>query len=478
MSFISIAFAIFFTGVFILYWSLKDKPVVWQNLLLLTAGYIFYAWWDYRFLSLLLISTTIDYIAGLKMSQTEDANRRKIYLSASLIVNLGILGFFKYFNFFTESFADFLTGIGVKVSFSTLNIILPIGISFYTFKTLSYTIGIYRRKHPPESNFINYALFVSFFPQLLAGPIERPVNLLPQIGSRRKLEVERIKDGLRQILWGVFKKAVIADNLARFVDTAFGDYQNQGGAVLITGVFFFAIQVYCDFSGYSDIAIGIARMLGFTSMRNFANPYFSRDAGEFWRRWHISLSTWFRDYIFYPLGGAMGNKFKQIRNVLITFTVSGLWHGAGWNFIFWGFLNGAYFLPVIITGKQVVSSRTAGEGRIFPTMKEFLQIASTFIMMLFAWIFFRAESLASAFSYISTIFVNDFLIKQIKPAHNFHLFLCILLLTVEWFQRRKTHGLEISKLPLKLRWIIYIVVTLSIIILGNFNKVEFLYFQF
>jgi len=323
MLFNSIEFAIFLPIVFILYWFVTNRDLRVQNLLLLVASYVFYGWWDYRFLSLIVFSSIVDYSIGLQMSKTDAQNKRKLLLFASLCVNLGLLGFFKYYNFFIDSFVDAFTFFGHSINPDRLNIILPVGISFYTFQTLSYTIDVYKRKLEPTKDILSFFAFVSFFPQLVAGPIERATNL----------------DGMRQILWGLFKKVAIADNCAVFVNLIFANSADHSGSTLFIGAILFAFQIYCDFSGYSDIAIGTARLFGFNLMKNFAFPYFSRDIAEFWRRWHISLSTWFRDYLYIPLGGSRGSNYVKIRNTFIIFIVSGFWHGANWTFIVWGFLN-------------------------------------------------------------------------------------------------------------------------------------------
>ena len=478
MLFNSIAFAIFLPTVFLLYWRLQNKKRSYQNLLILAASYIFYGWWDYRFLSLILISSLTDYIVGIKMGRTDDRTLRKYLLILSLTVNLGILGFFKYYGFFIDSFAEMLAGFGMQPNISSLRIILPVGISFYTFQTLSYTIDIYKRQIPSTNNILDFFAFVSFFPQLVAGPIERAKNLLPQFHRKRSFDVDQMKDGLRQMLWGFFKKVVIADNLARYVDYAFNDYHNQGSAILILGVFFFAIQIYCDFSGYSDIAIGTARLFGFNLMRNFAFPYFSRDIGEFWRRWHISLSSWFRDYVYIPLGGSRAGKVRRIFNIVVTFTVSGLWHGANWTFVAWGFLNGIYYIPLMLAGKQKQHTGNAAEGKILPGLKEFLAITLTFCLTLMAWVFFRAASIGDAFGYLNAIVTNGFHAKQIMPYHTFSLVLCLILLTVEWFQRDKQHALVFERLSRKARWAIYYALATIVLLSGNFGEVEFIYFQF
>lgn len=337
MLFNSIEFLIFLPSVFILYWFVFNKNLKLQNTLILISSYLFYGWWDYRFLCLIFVSTIVDYFAGINISNQNSNHKRKLFLWFSIVFNLGILGFFKYYNFFIDSWLELLSSFGYEIkSIYTLNIILPVGISFYTFQTMSYTIDIYRGQLKPTRDFISFASFVSFFPQLVAGPIERAKNLLPQILGRREFQYKQGIQGLRLILWGMFKKVVIADSLAPTVNKIFRDYELLDGGILWLGLIYFAIQIYCDFSGYSDIAIGISKLFGFNLMTNFKFPYFSRNIAEFWRRWHISLSSWFRDYLYIPLGGSKNGKSKSLRNIFTIFLVSGLWHGANWTFIFWG----------------------------------------------------------------------------------------------------------------------------------------------
>ena len=351
MLFNSLEFLLFLPIVFLLYWFVFKK-ITTQNILILVSSYVFYGWWDWRFLSLILISTLIDYTIGLQLRKTSNLQRRKLLLSFSLVFNLGMLGFFKYYNFFVDSWIEAWSNIGVTMHASSLNIILPVGISFYTFQTLSYTIDIYRKKLEPTKDFIAFASFVSFFPQLVAGPIERATNLLPQFYKKRTFNYDYAVSGMKLILWGLVKKVVIADSCAILVNKIFANYQDESGLALCMGAIYFAFQIYCDFSGYSDIAIGTSRLFGFKLMRNFNYPYFSRDIAEFWRRWHISLSTWFRDYLYIPLGGSRGNKWFQLRNVFAIFLVSGFWHGANWTFIVWGGLNALFFIPLLLTNKN------------------------------------------------------------------------------------------------------------------------------
>jgi alginate O-acetyltransferase complex protein AlgI len=387
-----------------LYWFAFNKKIRIQNILLLAASYIFYGWWDYRFLALIAFSSVLDYIVGLELSKSEGKIKRKLLLMASLTVNLGFLTFFKYFNFFAESFTEAFTLLGQPFSLSRLEIILPVGISFYTFQTLSYTIDVYKKKLSAVRDPVAFLSYVSFFPQLVAGPIERATNLLPQFLKKRVFDYAKSIDGMRQILWGLFKKIVIADNCAVYVNDIFSNHADYNGSTLLLGGVLFAFQIYGDFSGYSDIAIGTSRLFGFDLMKNFAFPYFSRDIAEFWRRWHISLSTWFRDYLYIPLGGSRGGKLMNLRNVFVIFLVSGFWHGANWTFILWGGLNALYFLPLMWGNRHRTNINTVAQGKLLPAFREFVQMGSTFFLTVLAWIIFRADNLSHALSYYKKLF--------------------------------------------------------------------------
>jgi len=402
MLFNSLSFAIFLPIVFVLYWLTKARRK--QNILLMIASYYFYACWDWRFLFLLAFSTFLDYYTGLKIEKSQKKSSKKFWFWLSVGVNLGFLGFFKYYNFFAESFAELFAGFGFQINPWVLKIILPVGISFYTFHGLSYVIDIYKERIKAEKSWIDYALFVSFFPLLVAGPIERATHLLPQIKRERNFSYSNAVDGLRQILWGLFKKMVVADNCAYYANMIFNDYHNYTGVTLIFGAVLFAFQIYGDFSGYSDIALGTARLFGFDLLRNFSYPYFSRDIAEFWRRWHISLSSWFRDYLYIPLGGSKGGNWMRIRNTFIIFIVSGFWHGANWTFIIWGFLNALFIMPSIILKTNRNNLNIVAEGRLFPNFREIIQLIITFSLACFAWIFFRSASVTDAFSYIGRLF--------------------------------------------------------------------------
>ncbi len=479
MLFNSLDFAIFLPLVFILYWFVFKKTGL-QNLLIFAASYFFYGWWDWRFLSLILFSTIIDFSIGIALRKEEKKKRRLLFLWLSIIVNLGFLGFFKYYNFFLDNFISAFSIFGMELSASSLNIVLPVGISFYTFQTLSYTIDVYKGKLEPCTDFIAFGAFVSFFPQLVAGPIERATNLLPQFYKKRSFNYSLAVDGLRQILWGLFKKVVIADNCAEYANLIFNNADNYSGSTLLLGAFFFTFQIYGDFSGYSDIAIGTSRLFGFNLMRNFSFPYFSRDIAEFWRRWHISLSTWFRDYLYIPLGGSKGGTPMKIRNTFIIFLVSGFWHGANWTFIAWGALNALYFLPLLLSGKNRQNLGMVAEGKIFPNPREIFHMSSTFLLTVLAWVFFRASSIDKALTYLKEIFSTSlFTVPEEFPMVIISLIL--LFVVVEWLQREQQHALEnlernhLIKKPL--RWGFYIGIILIIFTFGG-SQQEFIYFQF
>lgn len=480
MLFNSLDFAIFFPLVFILYWFVANTSIKIQNLVLLFASYIFYGWWDWRFLSLLLFSTTVDYIVGIKLATEERKKVRKLLLLASIVTNLGLLGFFKYYNFFLDNFVEAFTFLGVPINGRGLNVILPVGISFYTFQTLSYSIDVYRRKMQPTRDLIAFAAYVTFFPQLVAGPIERAINLLPQFFIERKFQYIKAVDGLRQILWGLFKKIVIADNSAEFANAIFNNSADHSGSTLVLGTFFFAIQIYGDFSGYSDIAIGTARLFGFNLMRNFAFPYFSRDIAEFWRRWHISLSTWFRDYLYIPLGGSKGSLWMKVRNTFIIFLVSGFWHGANWTFIVWGALNALYFLPLLLMKRNRENIGTIAEGRLFPSIKDFSHMMATFLLTMFAWIFFRAENVSHAFDIIDTIFSTSlFYLPDVSRRAFLVLAFIALFLMIEWNGRENQYALESlnMKFSKPARWAIYYSLVVVIFVFAGRGQ-TFIYFQF
>ena len=471
MLFNSFEFAFFLPIVFALYWFVAHRSLKLQNFLVLLASYVFYGWWDWRFLSLIALSTLLDYTAGLQIHQSQSQNKRKFWLGVSLLFNLGMLGFFKYWNFFVQSWIDAWAGLGVEMSGYSLGIILPVGISFYTFQTLSYTIDVYRKNLEPTKDFIAFSAFVSFFPQLVAGPIERATNLLPQFYKKRNFSYELGMDGMKQIVWGLAKKVIIADNCAVLVNDIFANYETLPASALVLGAVYFAFQIYADFSGYSDIAIGTGKLFGFELMTNFRYPYFSRDIAEFWRRWHISLSTWFRDYLYIPLGGSRGGNSMRLRNTMIIFVVSGFWHGANWTFVIWGALNALFFLPLLLGGNNRRNLDTVAEGSMFPSLQEFMQVLLTFLLTCFAWIFFRAANITEAIDYI--IKLVDPSLFSIPFGHLKYLPYIFVLVAIEWVYRTEDYPLKTMNYNIAI-----IVFAILIFVFGNFNLTEFIYFQF
>lgn len=477
MLFNSVEFIIFFPIVFLFYWLLKKA--LYQNVLLTIASYVFYGWWDWRFLCLIAFSSSLDYFLALKINHSDNQRTRKLLLAISIVANIGILGFFKYFNFFIDSFSQLLSSFNLSTNYSSLNIILPVGISFYTFQTLSYTIDIYRKKMPAVINPITFFTYVSFFPQLVAGPIERATNLIPQFIRKRSFSSELATDGLRQILWGLFKKVVIADNCAPLVTQIFESPSATHSGILILGAILFALQIYGDFSGYSDIAIGSSKLLGIKLMTNFRCPYFSQNISEFWQRWHISLSSWFRDYVYIPLGGNRHGKLITTRNMTIVFLLSGLWHGANWTFIAWGAIHALLYIPIVLIIKPVEKSRLKIKSKwriIFNTILTFSAVCIT-------WVFFRAETFTHALQYFAHIFEgsnapNSQLIYFLKNSAKTTLIMIIIMMTIEWFQRHKEHSLEISNIKHPaIRYLIYYLL-IYVIWKHAGEQQDFIYFQF
>ncbi len=471
MLFGSIDYAIFLVLVFIVYWFFLKKNTKAQNIFLLIVSYIFYGWWDWRFLFLLVLSTCIDYFFGLIVYKAK--KRKKLYLTLSILNNLLVLGFFKYYNFFIDSLHAAFLKIGFDFNPPLLQILLPVGISFYTFHGMSYVFDIYRDKTVPTKKFVDYSVFVCFFPLLVAGPIERATHLLPQVKKRRKFNYENAKAGLKQILWGLFKKIVIADTCAIYVNEVFSNYHILPSSILIIGAIYFAFQIYGDFSGYSDIALGSARLLGFELLINFKYPYFSRDVPEFWRRWHISLSSWFRDYLYIPLGGSKGGTFQKIRNVFMIFVVSGFWHGANWTFIVWGALHAIYYLPSMLfhTNRKHLNNL-----KLIPSFSDIIRILITFTLTTFAWIFFRSLTVSDAFSYIGDIF--SFKSGSI-PVNYFGIIpFIILMLLVDWFGKDYDFPLREIKGPKILRFTLYFILFYCILAYITTSASSFIYFQF
>lgn len=476
MLFNKIEFAFFFPLVFLIYWLIFGKNLKWQNLFLLAASFFFFACFDWRFLFLLIFSILLDFLVAQKIYKS--THNKKAWLWVSIIVNLCFLGFFKYFNFFIDSFSGLISFLGFNPNFWSLKIILPIGISFYTFHGLSYVIDVYNQKIKPVNSIVDYSLFVSFFPLLVAGPIERATHLLPQIQNKRNFDYSKSISGLRQILWGLVKKIVIADSCAIYVNQIFDAPNEYSGSSLLIGIILFSFQIYGDFSGYSDIALGTARMLGIELLQNFSFPYFSRDIAEFWRRWHISLSSWFRDYVYIPLGGSRGTKWQSIKNVFIIFLLSGFWHGANWTFIFWGFLHALFFIPLLIIGKNRNNLTIASPKNFKTSIITFCKITFTFALVTFAWIFFRASSISFAFAYINKIFsFSLFTFPEIFPKTV--LGYIFLFLIIEWYGRNESFAIEKFGTNWKNTYRIIFYYVLAILILYFYGKdYQFLYFQF
>jgi len=477
MFFNSLSFAIFLPIVFFLYWFVFNSSKKAQNTLLIIASYYFYSCWDWRFLFLLVFSTGLDYFTALKIENSRSKTERKTWFWISVGVNLGFLGVFKYYDFFAVSFSKLIEGFGMQANPFLLNLVLPVGISFYTFHGLSYIIDIYKERIKAERNFIDYALFVSYFPLLVAGPIERATHLLPQVKVKRSFDYQQAKEGIHQILWGLVKKIVIADSCAQYANAVFDNYQSMNSLSLVLGAVYFAFQIYGDFSGYSDIALGTSKLFGINLLKNFDYPYFSRDIAEFWRRWHISLSSWFRDYLYIPLGGSQGGTWMKIRNTFIIFLVSGFWHGANWTFLAWGFLNALYFLPLLLSNKNRTHTGNIERVGFIQGMKLIPQIGLTFALTCLAWIFFRARTITDAFGYIKRMFSN----LQFKPQYfnieryNFELVLMLVLFVgFEWFNRYK-----IEPISGKYSYPKICLAIMVLLLFGVYSEYKsFIYFQF
>ena len=488
MLFNSIQFALFLPIVFLLYWFVFDRFIIksehqlrLQNAFIVVASYVFYGWWDWRFLLLIAFTSFCSWGSGLLIGKAKTRKEAKTWTTVNIVLNLGILALFKYYDFFVTEFAQLFN---ISTDGLLLKVILPVGISFYTFQALSYSIDVYRGKIEPTKDIVAFFAFISFFPQLVAGPIERATNLLPQFLKKREFNYDTAVDGMRQILWGLFKKIVVADNCAVYVDQVFSTYTEQSGSTLLLAAIFFTFQIYGDFSGYSDIAIGTAKLFGIKLMRNFNVPYFSRDIAEFWRRWHISLTTWFRDYVYIPLGGSRVNKAKVIRNTFIIFLVSGFWHGANWTFIAWGAYHAILFLPLILTGKNRKYTNQVAEGRVLPSMKEVGQMLLTFLLVMIGWIIFRSSGIPTLLHYLQDMCRFEtlqasylfFILPEMWPSNLF----ILLMLVVEWFTRNEEHPFCLWIINSNV-WIIrlfYIIVALVILLFGNLEMNQFIYFQF
>ena len=512
MLFNSFEFLIFLPIVFLLYWFVFDyamrgckRQLLWQNLLIVVASYIFYGWWDWRFLLLIAITTFLSFLSGIGIEKAPTLRGKKTIMIANVVVNLGILGVYKYYDFFATQFAELF---GIESDFLLLHLILPVGISFYTFQALSYSIDVYRKQIEPTHDIVAFTAFLSFFPQLVAGPIERATNLLPQFQKKRTFDYAHAVDGMRQILWGLFKKIVVADNCAVYVDQVFGDIGVHSGSTLLLAAVLFTFQIYGDFSGYSDIAIGTAKLFGIKLMRNFNVPYFSRDIAEFWRRWHISLTTWFRDYVYIPLGGsrpevparlkARGERLEArytkviaIRNTFIIFLLSGLWHGANWTFVLWGAYHALLFVPLLVMNKNrryrdTVATITLPDGTVkakwLPSLKETGQMLLTFALAVVGWIIFRAEDIGQVREIVSTLLSGSLLSVPMLISQYYYIpqfVVIVVMLLFEWFTRDRLHGLEITKIPYRwIRWSIYLLMLLVLFFAIKTETPQFIYFQF
>lgn len=480
MLFNSFEFLVFLPIVFLLYWFVFRERK-WQNLLVVVASYIFYGWWDWRFLCLIALTSFFSYASGLLLERYEGHRRwQQVVSAANIVLNLSILGTFKYYNFFVENLDALFGLMGYHLDWVTMNVILPVGISFYTFQALSYSIDVYQKKLPATHDIVEFFAYISFFPQLVAGPIERATNLLPQFQRDRQFDYAKAVDGMRQILWGLFKKIFIADNCAYTVNAFWDSYSGMNGLSLMILGILFTFQIYCDFSGYSDMAIGTARLFGINLMRNFNFPYYSRTIPEFWRRWHISLMTWFRDYIYFPLGGSRCARWKVIRNTLIVFFVSGLWHGANWTFICWGLYHACLIAVFILFGINTKSKDIVAQGRLLPSLKEFCQMAVTFALVIIGWIIFRAENMTQACEFITRMFTTLFDDYHITAGRK-HLAYGFLLLLVEWLQRDKQHALQFPHIGLfKYAFTRYAIYAALVYIMFVYSgEVQtFIYFQF
>lgn len=479
MLFNSIEFLIFLPIVFALYW-LSKKSLKLQNLLIVVVSYIFYGWWNYRFLFLIALTTACSFLSGLLVERCERQRAKKAITISNITLNLGILGVYKYYNFFTDSFQQILNSLGMHADWPVLNLVLPVGISFYTFQALSYTIDVYNKKIEPTHDVVSFFAFISFFPQLVAGPIERATNLLPQFRKARTFDYSKAVDGCRQMLWGFFKKMVVADNAAFFVQKIFDAPESYHGLTLLVGAVLFSIQIYCDFSGYSDIAIGCARLFGIELRANFRFPYFSRNIAEFWRRWHISLNKWFVDYVYIPLGGSRVSKFKVIRNTFIIFLLSGLWHGANWTFVIWGGIHAMMFMPLLLLGKNRQYMDTVAAGKKMPSIKDASLISLNFCVVTFAWIFFRSDSFTDAVNYITQMFTMtggsiDGLLLSMRML--LLLGFVTILFVLEWMQREHVHGLSVVPKNSMLRHLLYFSIFFIIMWFGGVQS-DFIYFQF
>ena len=482
MIFNSITFLAFFLIIFCLYWWVFNKKTTAQNFLILLGSYVFYGWSDWRFLSLLIGVSALNFYLGLKISKTESERWKKIYLNIGLIQGIAGLAYFKYFNFFITSFKQSFAAFGMNLDIHTLSIIVPLGISFFTFRTISYLLDVEKGKIEATTNALVFFNYVSFFPSLLSGPIDKAKLLIPQLEKTREFNYNLAADGMRQILWGLFKKVVIANNCATITNEIFTNYTQLPASSLLIGAFYYTIQIYADFSGYSDMAIGIAKLLGFSITKNFDFPFFAQNIADFWRKWHMSLTSWLTEYVFTPLSIKFRDydKIGLILAIVINFTICGIWHGANWTYVLFGFLHGCYFIPLILNGtmnkKKVIKT-----DRMFPTLSEFSKMVMTFTLVMFTFIIFRAESITKAFDYMRLLFSSSLL--KIPVVDFISVAICQLFITfmviTEWLHRDKQHGLELAAMSnSKKRWALYFFVLFSLFFFGLFSDNQFIYFQF
>ncbi len=484
MAFTSAIFFIFFTLFFLLYWLVFKKNLLIQNLFILLGSYLFYAWWDWRFLSILIVASFVNYILGIYIEKATNSKHRKILLWIGLLQGIGMLGIFKYFNFFITSFNNAVSNLGLNINLQTFNLIIPLGISYYTFKMISYLLDVDKTKIKAATNWVAFFTYVVFFPCLLAGPIDKARTFMPQLEKKREFDYDTTVDGMRQVLWGLFKKLVIADNCAVIVNEIFGNYQQLPGKTLLAGAFFYTLQMYADFSGYSDMAIGFSHMLGFNVTKNFNFPFFSRNIAEFWRKWHISLTAWLTEYVFTPLSIAFrdwGNA-GLILAIVINFTIIGIWHGANWTYVAFGFLHGCYFIPLILMGTINRKRKSIKDGwRNFLT--GLVNIFTTFILVMLTFVIFRADNINQAIDYYKRLFtLSLFVSPRTLPLDSYHpfiaLFFITLMLMVEWIQRHKEHGLQIDIKRRLYRWTIYAVIIFLIGMFMQTSETPFIYFKF
>jgi D-alanyl-lipoteichoic acid acyltransferase DltB (MBOAT superfamily) len=480
LTFTTFTFLLFLPAVFGLYWAMPRQRG--RNVVLVLASYFFYGWWDYRFAVLMAVAATVDFLAGIGLERVQDPRGRRLLLTMSCVCSLGLLGFFKYFGFFAENARAAAAAVGITLTPLELKVVLPVGISFYTFQTLSYVIDVYRRQIRSTHDWVEYMAYVSFFPQLVAGPIERAGSLLPQFQSLRTFDADEGREGLRLMAWGFLKKMALADSLGAVADATFAQAATADAPRLAVGILCFAFQIYLDFSAYSDIAIGCGRLFGVKLMRNFAYPYFSQSPAEFWRRWHISLSTWFRDYVYLPLGGSRGSGWQRVRNVMITFLLSGLWHGASWNYVIWGGLNGLAVLPGMLGRRKTPGAGDVPGGEaLIPGPLVVLRMAATFLLICVTWIFFRARTLGDAWAILRRLALGPWPRAEVAAALSpvTTLFpLLALFVAIEWLARRRWYPLHWPTLPRPVRWAGYTALLWFALALSRSQHGAFIYFQF